>query len=102
LSWGITPEQYLKSLFFVPEATNQKMLHLQQSKDKWEKVCKNAGKPYDSIRCLHAIPLAPLDEVGACPHFEPQAQTAHQCSFEEFGFTRPIFALWLPRYRRAD
>jgi hypothetical protein len=24
LSWGITPDTLLKSLFFVPEATNQK------------------------------------------------------------------------------
>jgi len=34
LSWGITPEQNLKSLFFVPKATNPKMQNLQQSKDK--------------------------------------------------------------------
>ena len=75
---GQNPRHTFKSLFFVPEATNQKMLHLQQSKDKWEKVCKNAGKPYDSTCCSYTITLAPLDEVGACAHFEHQAQTPHQ------------------------
>lgn len=54
------------------------MPDLQQSEDKSEKLCKNAGKPYDSTCCLHTIALAPLDEVGACPHFEHQAQTPNQ------------------------